>query len=326
MHDLIAIGDTVTDAFIKLKEAEVTGTPDTPDYKLSLPFAEKIPYESVTIVPAVGNAANAATSAARLGLNAALVTDIGDDLPGKDCLAALEANGIDPKYVRVHPGHKTNYHYALWYQNERTILTKHESFEYAFPPIEPPKWLYFSSVSLEAFPYHEFVADYLDIHPEVRFAFQPGKGEIRLGKEKLSRFYKRAEIFFCNVEEAGAILGITTLGIQELLKRIRELGPKIVVITDGPKGAYAYNGTDMWFIPVFPDGLNALERTGAGDAFASTTVSALALGQDLTTALIWGAVNSASVVQEIGAQKGLLAKEEILKRLASAPDFKPKVL
>lgn len=322
MHDLIAIGDTVTDAFIRLKEAEITGTPDTPGYKISLPFAEKIPYESVTVVPAVGNAANAATSASRLGLNTALVTNIGDDLPGKDCLASLEANGIDPKYVHVHQNHKTNYHYALWYQNERTILTKHEDFEYVFPPIEPPKWLYFSSVSIDAFPYHEFVADFLDIHPDVRFAFQPGKGEIKLGKEKLSRFYKRAEIFFCNVEEAGVILGINTLGIQELLKRMRELGPKIVVITDGPKGAYAYNGTDMWFMPVYPDGLTALERTGAGDAFASTTTSALSLGIELPVALAWGAINSASVVQAIGAQKGLLSKDEILKKLSIATDFK----
>jgi sugar/nucleoside kinase (ribokinase family) len=326
MHNFIAIGDTVTDAFIRLKEAEITGTPDTPDYKISLPFAEKIPYESVTVVPAVGNAANAAVSAAKLGLNTALVTDIGDDQPGKDCLASLEASGVDPKYVHIHQSHKTNYHYALWYQNDRTILTKHESFEYAFPPIEAPKWLYFSSVSLEAFPYHEFVADFLDTHPDVRFAFQPGKGEITLGKEKLARFYKRAEIFFCNIEEAGAILGINTLGPQELLKRMHELGPKIVVITDGPKGAYAYNGTDMWFVPVFPDGLNALERTGAGDAFASTTTAALSLGNDLATALTWGAVNSASVVQAIGAQKGLLKKDEILNKLSSTPDFKAKKL
>ena len=68
MREFVAIGDTVVDSFIKLKTAEVSGMPDTDSYKLSLPFAEKIPYEDLTVVPAVGNAANAAVAAARLGL------------------------------------------------------------------------------------------------------------------------------------------------------------------------------------------------------------------------------------------------------------------
>lgn len=326
MHDFVAIGDTVTDAFIKLEKAEVVGKPDTAEYKICLPFAEKVPYESVTVVPAVGNAANAAVSAARLGLNSALVSNIGSDEQGKECLAALEVNGVDPKFVKVNQGQKTNYHYVLWYEDERTILIKHEKYEYALPEISSPKWVYFSSVAETAYPYHEYVADWLDIHTSTRFAFQPGKNEIALGKEKLARFYKRADAFFCNVEEAGTILGIPTLGIQELLKRMRELGPKTVVITDGPRGAYSYDGTDMWFLPIFPDGLQAKERTGAGDAFSSTCVAALSLGIDLPTALAWGAVNSASVVQDIGAQRGLLTKSELLKRLASAPNFKAEKL
>ena len=79
---------------------------------------------------------------------------------------------------------------------------------------------------------------------------------------------------------------------------MHELRAEVVIITDGPKGAYAFDGTNSYFTPVYPDGPNAYERTGAGDAFASTTVAALGLGHDLETALTWGAVNSASVVQK----------------------------
>jgi ribokinase len=326
MHDFIAIGDTVTDAFIKLKDATITGTPSTPDYKICLPFAEKIPYEDVTVVPSVGNAPNAAVSASRLGLNTAIISNIGDDEQGREALAAFEANGVDVKYIKSHPGKKTNYHYVLWFPPDRTILTKHEHYDYSLPQFVAPKWIYFSSVALDAFPYHEFVADYLDIHTSTKFAFQPGKAEIKLGKEKLARFYKRADIFFCNVEEAEVILGLDTLGVPELLKRMYELGPKIVVITDGPNGAHAYDGENMWFIPVYPDGLTPRERTGAGDSFASTTTSALLLGKDLPTAMAWGAINSASVVQEIGAQKGLLSRDVIEKRFDSAPDFRAKLI
>ena len=324
-YDLIAIGDTVIDAFIRLEKARVNGAPGAKDYEICLPFAEKVPYKDVEVLPAVGNSANAAVSASRLGLNTALVTNIGDDEEGKECLAALEANKIDIEFVKINTGVKTNYHYVLWYGDDRTILIKHEVYQYALPDIGSPRWVYFSSVSETAFPFHLELIDYLEAHPETRLAFQPGKLEIKLGKEKLDRVYKRADIFFCNVEEAEKILEIDTLGIKELLKRVHDLGPKIVVITDGARGAHAYNGTTMWSMPIFPDIAPPVERTGAGDGFASTVVAALALDQDLPTALMWGAVNSMSVVQHVGAQKGLLSREQIEEYLRIAPaEFKPK--
>src|SRR3989344_1758938 len=326
MQDFIAIGDTVTDAFIKLPQAEVVGKPDTLEYKICLPFADKIPYESVTIVPAVGNAANAVVASARLGLKTAFVSKVGADKEGEECLNSLRKDGVNTEFVKVHEGIKTNYHYVLWYGDERTILTKHESYPYVLPEIEA-KWVYFSSVSASAYPFHDTIAESLEKHPETQFAFAPGKNEIKLGVEKLSRLYKRADIFFCNVDEAEKILNIYTLGIPELLKRMKELGPKIVVITDGSKGAHAFDGTSIYQQPLYPDPKPPLDRTGAGDAFSSTTVSALALGNDLPTALAWGAINSMSVVQQVGAQKGLLSRDKIEEYLKNAPaEFKTKKL
>ncbi|MDB5254490.1 MAG: hypothetical protein JWL80_556 [Parcubacteria group bacterium] len=330
MNEFVAIGDTVVDAFIRLGDksrAQVTGTPDSADYRLSIPFADKIPYEDVTIINGVGNAANAAVSASRLGLKTALITNLGNDQYGKDCIEHFKKNGLDTRFVQIHVNKKTCYHFALWYGAERTILIKHEEYPYTLPDVGSPKWIYFSSVNQKAFPYHEHVAEFMDKHPEIKLTFQPGKGEIAIGKEKLAHLYRRADIVFCNVEEAGKILGIETLGVQELLKRMHALGPKMMVITDGPKGAYAFDGTDMWFVPPYPDSKPPFERTGAGDAFASTTVAALALGHDLPTALSMGATNSMSVVQYVGAQEGLLSMDQIKKHLAEAPsDFKPRKL
>ena len=81
--NFLAIGDIVTDAFIKLKDAEELINHGT--LELCVRFGDKVPYESVTVVPAVGNSPNAAVSASRLGLNSAVVTNIGDDNNGKDC-------------------------------------------------------------------------------------------------------------------------------------------------------------------------------------------------------------------------------------------------
>ncbi len=318
--DFLAIGDTVVDSFIRLKDAHVHCKIDTDACELCLRFGDKVPYESVTIVPAVGNAANAAVSASRLGLNSALITNLGDDREGKECLSSLRKNKVNTDFVKVNTGIRTNYHYVLWYDIERTILIKHEKYLYELPNIEEPKWLYFSSVSESAFPFHNIVADYLDSHPDIKLAFQPGKNEIKLGKEKLARLYKHAEIFFCNVEEAEIILGKETKNVLELSKGIAALGPKMVSISDGPNGACLYLNNELWSLSIYPDIAPPVERTGAGDAFSSTFTAALALGKSPLEAFAWGPINSMSVVQEIGAQKGLLTREKIEEYLKNAPE------
>ncbi|MFA6256758.1 MAG: carbohydrate kinase family protein [Candidatus Paceibacterota bacterium] len=319
--EFLSIGDTVIDAFIKLKKAEILGEPDTPSYEIAIPFAEKVEYEDVFVIPAVGNAANAAISAARLGLKTGIVTNLGEDREGEDCIAEFKKNNVVMDFVRVNAGMKTNYHYVLWYGPERTILIKHQNYEYILPPIGSPKWIYFSSVNETAYPdFHNKVADYLEKHPEINLAFQPGKFEIKLGAEKLTRFYKLSKLFFCNVEEAEKILGGKEKEIKELLSEIHKLGPKTVVITDGPKGAYAYDGVDYWQTPIYPDPKPPYSRTGAGDAFSSTITSALALGKTLPEALAWAGINSMAVVQKVGANVGLLTPDKIEEYLKNAPE------
>jgi sugar/nucleoside kinase (ribokinase family) len=324
--DFVAIGDIVTDAFIRIQDASVNCDIDKEKCQLCFRFGDKVPFESVTIVPAVGNSPNAATAAARLGLSSALIADIGDDYFGKECVDALKKNGVSGDFIRTHAGMKTNYHYVLWFNDERTILVKHEEYDYGnVPDIGEPKWIYLSSMGANSLPYHMRIAEYLDKHPNVQLAFQPGTFQMKLGKEKLSQFYARSHVFICNIAESQKILGTNERDIKKLLSSMAALGPKITLITDGPKGAYAYDGNEYWFMPAYPDPKPPYERTGAGDAFSSTFVSALALGKSVEEALMWAPINSMSVVQKIGAQEGLLTRAELEKFLMEAPaDYKPK--
>lgn len=324
-YDFVAIGDTVTDAFIRLKEASVHCTINRERCEICMRFADKIPYESVTIVPAVGNSANAAVSASRLGLKSALVTNIGDDYFGKECLAAFKAEGVGNDYIKIHKGAKTNYHYVLWYEDDRTILIKHEKYTYSLPDIGSPKWIYLSSLGSDADGLYRHIESYLKHHPEVEFAFQPGTYQIKRGKEKMAYFYRRAKVFFCNKQEAERILGINKTDLKTLLRGIRDLGVEIVVITDGPKGAYAYEGDRFFYMRDYPDPKPPYERTGAGDAFSSTFTVALAYGLGVVEALQWAPINSMSVVQYVGAREGLLTRKEIEKFLKKAPkDYHPR--
>lgn len=325
--NFIAIGDIVTDAFIRLKDPAAHIDIDRNVREICMRFADKIPYEEVYVVPAVGNSANAAVSAARLGLNASLVSNVGDDYFGKECLDALAVNKVSTSFVKINIGFKTNYHYVLWYDADRTILVKHEEFPYELPDMGNPTWIYLSSLGHNSLPFHKHIEAYLTLHPASKLAFQPGTFQMKLGMEELEYFYKRADIFFCNKEEAQRILKTGEKNIGNLLRMMADLGPKITVITDGPSGAYAYDGIQAWSMRSYPDIKPPFERTGAGDAFSSTVTAALALGLDLKEALRWGPINAMSVVQQVGAQASLLSRSELETYLAKAPeDYYPKPL
>jgi len=224
------------------------------------------------------------------------------------------------RFVDVHEGKETNHHYVLRYGPERTILIKHEKYDYVVPEMGSPKWVYFSSIGEHGIQYHHDIAAYVQAHEGTKLSFQPGSFQILLGHEALKDVYEACELFFCNKEEAQQILGTDEGDIVELLKRMRELGPTIPVITDGPEGAYALAEDGAWHMPMYPDPAPPVDRTGAGDAFSSTFTSALALGHDVPTALRWGPINSMSVVQHVGAQKGLLTQDELQKYLDEAPE------
>ncbi len=328
-YDLVCIGDVVIDAFIGLKEAKVEWDKKHEHPRLSMSFADKIPYESLTVVPAVGNASNVAVGATRLGLNTAMITAIGDDRNGNDILDRYHKEGLSTEYVKINKGKPTNYHFVLNYKAERTILIKHEEYAYYDPRDLDSKtdWIYFSSIAEHTLPFHKKVGEYLKKHPDVRMGFNPGTFQLRFGIEKLREIYKHTHVLFVNREEAAFVLGTKNEDIKFLCEGLHKLGPKVVVITDGPAGAYASNGTDIYFMPPYPDPKAPVSRTGAGDAFSTGFLCALIYGLPVHEALRWAPIESMNVVQFFGAQTGLLSKPKLLAYLKKAPkNYMPKTL
>ncbi len=327
--EVLAIGDVVTDAFIKLLDDRAhTFEKDGIKY-LAMPFGTKVPFDHATVIEAVGNAANAAVSFAKFGIKSGLISNVGGDSHGRDILKALHDKKVDSRMVIVNPNKSTNYHYVLWYKEERTILIKHEEYDYHWPrfrEIDIPEWVYFSSISKNSLEkYHDFVEDWLEENPEVKLAFQPGTYQLEAGVEKLKRLYGRTEVLVLNREEAVQVTGANYDDVHGLINALHSYGPKIVCVTDGPSGAYASDGTNKYKMPPYPDPAPPFERTGAGDAFASTFVAALIQGNNIEGALQWAPINSMNVVQHTGAQEGLLTEHEIGELLKKAPDwYKPE--
>ena len=318
--DFLAIGGTVVDTFIRLKDAEVHCDPDGEKCIISMRYGDKIPFEFSKVVPGVGNSANAAVAAARLGLSSALITGLGKDRAGEDCLATFKRENVSTDFILMKEGEETMNNFVLWYGPDRTILVKYSDFGYELPnPFPKPRVLYISSVGEANVGVHDILVDWLEKNPETLLAFQPATFQIQAGIERLARVYARTNIFICNKEEYQHILATTEEDPKKLMELMRTHGPKIVFLTDGPNGAYALSDDGAWKIGLYPDLRPAYERTGAGDAFASTVTAALLLGKPVQEALRWGPINSMSVVQKIGAQEGLLSREEIEKYLREAP-------
>ena len=130
-YDFITIGDTGTDAFIRLETPSAHIDIDKGRREIAMSFAAKVPYEEVYIVPGIGNSANAAVGASRLGLKSALVSNIGSDYFGEECLKVFKEEKVGTEFIKIHKNAKTNYHYVLWFDDDRTILVKHEEYPYA---------------------------------------------------------------------------------------------------------------------------------------------------------------------------------------------------
>jgi len=327
--DVLSIGDVVTDAFVKLEDNKAWVEDRDGSKVLVMPFGTKVEYDHAEVIEGVGNAANAAVAFAKLGFSTGFVTNVGGDQWGRDMIQALHNNNVDSRFIHINPGKVSNYHYALWYKEERTILIKHEEYDYHWPRFratDTPRWIYFSSISKNALDsYHDQVSDWLEENPDVKLAFQPGTFQMDAGVDRLRRLYQRTEVLILNREEAAFVSGGSKDDIHDMMNRFHGLGVKIVVITDGPNGAYASDGNDRFKMPLYPDPGPPVERTGAGDAFASTFVAALMHGLPIVGALQWAPINSMNVVQYVGAQKGLLNEKEIAELLSKAPEwYKPE--
>lgn len=321
-YDFISIGDSTHDTFLKLDEASIMADAHTKKRLLCLSWADKVPVTQVTQVPGVGNSANAAVALARLGFRTGIYTNVGDDVIGKSIIDVFLREGVEQNYIRTHKGMQSNYSAVLNYGAERTILVHHEPWKYDLPKGMNASWFYYSSLGPSHARLHKQFSDHIQ-RKGTHMAFQPGTYQLREGKTKLKPILQSTEVLLLNKEEAQIMLGQKSVKIKgskstrwfvkKLMVGLHKLGPKKVVVTDGPQGAYCFDGSDAYYVNIFPK--DAIERTGAGDAFSSGFVGALAKGKELPEALLWGNANSTSVVQYIGAQKGLLTESGIKKMI-----------
>ncbi|HEY1074259.1 MAG TPA: carbohydrate kinase family protein [Patescibacteria group bacterium] len=323
MYDFVAIGDATLDVFMQLDDANVMCDIDKHNCKLCLNYGDKIAAKRTDFIIG-GNAANAAVGARRLNLSSAFMGTIGNDDTGKQVQNVFHTEGVSTEYLTIEKDQKTNYSVVINFQGERTILLNHIPRTYHWNIAQAPRWIYLTSMGegFEAI-YDKVIGLVREKH--TMLAYNPGTHQLKKGLAFLKPSIAAATLFFVNKEEAILLLGADThITMSELLKRVKALGPEVVVITDGPKGSYVYNGSEMYQLDIF-DG-PVIERTGCGDSFATAFTVAFAEGKTIPEAMLWGNANSTSVLAHIGPQAGLLDRAGIEKLIAKNPTIQPKVL
>lgn len=321
--DVIAVGDTTQDIFLKMHDASLQCDIHGEHCKICFDFANKIAVEKKTDIPAVGNAANHAIGVARLGLSSAIYAVVGQDDQGEKAKKVFAENKVDTRYLAFDKKNGTNLSIVINFQSERTIFVYHEPREYELPDFEVPQWIYLTSAGKEGVAKLQTqILEYLGKHPGVKLACNPGTHQIHQGLAALKPLLIKTNLLFLNREESMAILETDINDVVTLTQGFHKLGVKIMVLTDGPKGSYVSDSESILFLPVFRGPV--VERTGCGDAFASGFLSAVIKGYDYSTAMLWGNANSTSVLQYIGAREGLLTEEILRKMIEESNDITPQ--
>lgn len=325
--DLLSIGDSTIDNFLTPIETETICKIDTKECLIAFKYGDKIPVKNLEFSIG-GNAGNNAIGTRRLGINSGIVMTLGDDNVGELIINRLKDEGVDLTYVIQQPGTTSNYSTIISYSGERTIFVYHAPRSYEFPVQLPTvPWIYLTSMGESFRPFYKHFEDWLIKNPNVKLAFNPGSWQMRAEFDDIKNIVEKTHIIFVNKEEAKKLTKTSgDLSERDLLIALNKLGPKVCIITDGSKGAFAYDSINGRFFKVGVLPVDAYERTGAGDAFGSGCLSALVHGKGLDEALLWGTCNSASVIGYTGSQKGLLKEIEMQEWLERAKSSGVKVV
>ena len=317
--DIVAIGDPTIDTFLFVDDIEIKKI--NGQLKAIINWGDKLPVQKFARTVA-GNAANAAVGSSRLGLKTAFYTVLAHDMGGREIIHKMQKEKVSTDYIVIDEDHPTNASTVLSHDGERTIFVYHEHRKYKLPKLAPASWVYLTSMGDGFGKIYKDLAKYLD-RTKAKLAFNPGTFQLRKGPKYNKLMLERTEVLSLNKEEAQGWVGKSE-DIELLSKKLQKLGPKIVVITDGRKGAYSYSDEGYFYIPEFPG--PRIEATGAGDSFTTAYVAALARGNTNKEALRWGPVNAGNVVMKVGPQAGLLTERQIKSKLSSRKSFKPIVM
>lgn len=338
MNKLICIGSASKDIFFPTEKGIIIETPDdiTSQRKIAFELGAKYQVDDRFEAPG-GVAANVAQGMARLGVEAGCYSKVGDDMLGQWITEEIKKEGVDVSLLQVEKGVKSDLSAIIVdsKSGERTIFFNrdaNERLEILPEKLGETEWIFVSALNGNPEKsWEKLLEEILDIAKakNVKIALNPGQRNIQDNAEKVLAAVKSSTVLILNKDEAIEIMSEKLEDKNEkllndevyLLKELKKMGPQIVVLTDGLRGAWASDGEKVIHVESSND--KPIETTGAGDAFSSGFLSATLKGKSIEEAIRWGAANGGNVVNFFGAKEGLLREEEIINKIK---DIEVKVI
>lgn len=322
---VLSIGSSDIDLFVTPQsDTSYVSSENTVSFSLG----DKVPID-MNALTLGGNAANVSVGLKRLGLDTSFYTFLGEDMLSRYIVETLEKEQIE-----VVEGDTKLQNASLSlifnFKTDRIIFSHHEVQQYAIDAskLDSFQAFYLTSIGKEWVSAYKTVVDFVHSHA-ISLAFSPGSHQLLDINDVVLEAIACSKILFVNKEEGEKILekkGETAADMKELLVKLSNLGPLMVSVTDGKNGSYAVSENVCYVLPSFDREAQGVDKTGAGDSYASAFFAALLLEKDIKTAMKWGAVNANSVMTQIGAQKGLLSQSDIELVLQNRPDFTVEML
>lgn len=346
MLDVITIGSATMDVFVECDDANIVSVrkKDRNTEFMSYPYGSKLEISDFDSQIG-GGGVNTAFNFANLGFNTAAIFKVGDDLYSRGIFKSFENTNVDLSYVIQDKTASTGFSIILTsFEGDRTVLAHRganaliRKNEINFDVIRNAKLLYIAPLNGES---NRVLDDIVKFAKEndTYVCFNAGSTGIKKGYNYLKKILEYAQIVVMNKEEASLATGIQLRpdtkdikyseklvhpDLKEMFKKLKVSDYQVIVITDGKNGAYAFNGKTYYYCPPFDGPVTS--TLGAGDAFASTFCAALAkFNGDICKSLIAASINSAAVVSEFGATKGLLTFDEIEHRMVENADYACKI-
>jgi ribokinase len=324
MKKIICIGSTCKDVFFPTAEGEITETPEDLLSQKKISFELGAKYKIEERFEALGGcAANVACAIAKLGLAPFGYSKLGDDSVGQWIKNELQKYGVNQDMIITEKNCASDLSAIIVdkISGDRVIFSNQKvngTLEIDPQKIKEAEWIFIGDLH-GAWEKHLENIFQLSQENKIKVAFNPRQSNIHDNVKKIIQGIPFSEIVFFNKDEALEI--VTALGSfskeelndeKFLIIELKKIGSQVVVITDGIRGAWAMQEEKIFFVPAVK--VKACDSTGAGDAFCGAFWGAYLKGEKIEECLKWGIINSSSVVQFYGGQKGLLEEKEIREK------------
>lgn len=347
MFDFITIGSATIDAFVECDDADIVSvsTKNEKSEFMAYPYGAKMDIDSFNIAVG-GGGLNAASNLVNLGFKTSAIFKIGEDFQGKSILQKIENAGVDSSKVIVSKNETSGFSIILLsFEGNRTVLAHRgtnstlKENEINYEAIKNAKWLYIAPLNGKSGAVLDKLASFAEEN-NVNVAINPGSSSLKKGLKYFEKILATAEVVTMNKEEASLVTKIIVRpdtntdnfskeiihpDIKAMLDKLKSTNAKVVVITDGKHGVYAYDGQKYYKCPEYP--AKVVSTLGAGDALASTFAASLHYTNwNIEKSLKLASINASSVVSNFGAQEGFLTFEQLEEKLNNSPEFKVEIL